>query len=157
MIHSIKINIPANADYENLYDSIESAFNQNHYKVERIGGQLTFERLTTQNRGKFQLIVELYEGFTKGRIYIDHRVPGTLICKIEYYKQLVVSLILGLLVTFVFSTYTGSFWVLLFKLGFPVALLFLVIGIRSGNSMVENLLKKALNGNAFSNEYNHNI
>lgn len=151
MIHSIKINIPASADNESIYNSIESVFNRSKFKVERDGSQLTFERLTPQNSSKFQLIAELMEGFTKGRISIDNHVPTTLICKIVYYKQLIVSLILGLLVTFIFSMYTENFWMLFIQLGTPVTLVFLVIGILSGNARVEDLLKKALNEKALSN------
>ena len=144
MIHSIKIKISDNIDKEGLYDSIESVFNKNHFKVERKDSQLTFERVTPQTTNKFQLIAELYEGFTQGRIYIDNQVPVTLICKIVYSKQLIVSLIVGLMVTIIFSMYTGSFWKLFFQLGLPVTLLFLVMGILSGNSRINDLLRKVV-------------
>lgn len=146
MNHCIKLNIPANADNESLFSSIESTFNQSNFKVERKDDYLIFERLTPQNISKLQLIVELIGGFTKGKITIDNHVPATLTCKIVYYKQLVVSLILGLVLTFIFSMYTENFWALFLKLGIPASLLFLVIGILSGNDQVEDLLKKALNG-----------
>jgi hypothetical protein len=144
MIHSIKINLPANADKESIYNSIESAFFQNNFKVERKDDQLTFERFTSKGGSKFQIISELIDGFTKGRITIDNVTPGVLTCKIDYLKQLIVSFIVGLLTAFVFSIFRGGDWIFILKVGLPIMLIFLLLGIGSGNSQVEDILRKAI-------------
>lgn len=84
MIYSIKIRLSDRSDKQDLFHSIESLLNKNHFKVDRNDNQLTFERITPLTQSKVQLIVELYKGFTNGRIYIDQHIPVIIHCKIDY-------------------------------------------------------------------------
>jgi len=145
MIHSIKIKIPNNIDTETLFSSIELLFTQNNFKVDRNGDKLTFERKTSRKADKgLQLIFELFKALTIGTIYFDTVSQKELICKIYYFKQLVFSLVVGIVISLIFSLYTGSFLTLFIKLGLPITLVFVVIGIMTGNSQVEKLLRKAI-------------
>jgi len=145
MINSIKIKIPDSADTESLFSSIEKLFLQNNFKVGRNGDKLTFERMTSKTADKrFQVIFELFKAFTIGTIYVDNHSQKELICKIYYFKQLIISLVVGTLISLIFTLYTGSFLTLFFKLGLPITLVFFVVGIMTGNSLVVDLLKKAI-------------
>lgn len=140
----MKIKIPANADNESLYDSIESAFQQNNFKVERKDDYLTFERLSSRNGGKYQILFELFKGFSEGNITIDKVNPEVLVCKMYYFKQLIVSVVLGLLINLIFSLYTGNYGELFLHVGLPFILIFFMIGMLSGNSQVEEILRKTI-------------
>lgn len=145
MIHSIKIKIPNNIDTETLLSSIELLFTQNNFKVDRDGDKLAFERMTSKKVDKrVQLIFELFKALTIGTIYFDNVSQKELICKIYYFKQLVISLVVEIVICLIFTLYTGSFLTLFFKLGLPVTLVFFVVGIMRGNSQVEELLRKAI-------------
>lgn len=145
MINSIKIKIPDGADTESLFSSIETLFLQNNFKVGRNGDKLTFERMTSKTAvARSQLIFELFKAFTTGTIYIDDHSQKELICRIYYFKQMIISLVVGIIVSLIFTLYTGSFFTLFLKLGLPITLVFFVVGIMRGNSMVKELLKKAV-------------
>lgn len=144
MIHSIRIKIPGSVGNESLISSIESLFIQNNFKVDRNGDKLTFERITSKKTNKIQVIVELFIAMTIGTIYFDNVSQKELICKIYYFKQLAVSLVVGIVISLIFTLYTGSFWSLLLKLGLPITLVLFVAGIMEGNSQVEKLLRKAI-------------
>jgi hypothetical protein len=145
MIHSIKIKLPDGIDNESLFNSIETVFNQNNFKVDRSNDKLVFERMTSKRGAdKFQILVELFKAFTQGTIYIDSDSQKELICKIDYFKQLIISLILGLIICAIFSMYTGNFLTLFLRMGLPFTIIYLAIGIMSGNSQVDELLKKAI-------------
>ena len=145
MIHSIKIKIPDSIDNESLFNSIETVFNQNNFKVGRKNNKFVFERMTS-NRGanKFQILIELFKAFTQGTIYVDSISQKELICKINYFKQLIISLVLGLIICSIFSLYTGNFLTPFLRVGLPFTIIYLAIGIRNGNSQVEELLRKAI-------------
>ena len=145
MIHSIKIKIPNNIDNETLLSSIELLFIQNNFKVVRNGDKLTFERITSKKADKkLQVIFELFKALTIGTIYFDNVSQKKLICKIYYFKQLVISLIVGIVICLIFTLYTGNFLILFLKLGLPITLVFVVVGIMTGNSQVEKLLRKVI-------------
>lgn len=144
MIHSIRIKIPDNIDNESLIASIESLFIQNNFKVDRNGDKLTFERITSKKTNKIQVILELFKAMTIGTIYFDNVSQKELICKIYYFKQLAVSLVVGIVISLIFALYAGSFWSLLLKLGLPITLVLFVAGIVAGNSQIEKLLRKAI-------------
>ena len=145
MIHSIKIKIPDSIDNESLFNSIETVFNQNNFKVGRKNNKFVFERMTS-NRGadKFQILIELFKAFTQGTIYVDSISQKELICKINYFKQLIISLVLGLIIGSIFSLYTGDFLTPFLRVGLPFTIIYLAIGIINGNSLVEELLRKAI-------------
>ena len=145
MIHSIKIKIPDSIDNESLFNSIETVFNQNNFKVGRKNNEFVFERMTS-NRGanKFQILIELFKAFTQGTIYVDSISQKELICKINYFKQLIISLVLGLIICSIFSLYTGDFLTPFLRVGLPFTIIYLAIGILNGNSQVEELLRKAI-------------
>ena len=145
MIHSIKIKIPDSIDNESLFNSIETVFNQNNFKVGRKNDKFVFERMTS-NRGadKFQILIELFKAFTQGTIYVDSISQKELICKINYFKQLIISLVLGLIICSIFSLYTGDFLTPFLRVGLPFTIIYLAIGIINGNSQVEELLRKAI-------------
>lgn len=145
MIHSIKIKIPNSTDTETLFSSIELLFTQNNFKVDRNGDKLTFERKTSKKAvNGLQLIFELFKVLTVGTIYFDTVSQKELICKIYYFKQLVFSLVVGIVISLIFTLYTGSFLTLFIKLGLPITLVFVAVGIMTGNSQVEKLLRKAI-------------
>lgn len=145
MIYSIKINLPDGIDNENIFNSIETVFNQNNFKVDRHGGKLFFERMTSKRGAdKFQILVELFKAFTQGTIYINSDSQKELICRINYFKQLSISLILGLIICFILSIHTGNFLTSFLRVGLPFAIIYLVIGIITGNSLVDELLRKAI-------------
>lgn len=143
-MHSIKIRIPVNTDNESLYNSIESALNQNNFKVERKDDRLTFERLTSKRGVKFQILPELLAGFSEGSIALDKDHPEVLICKMSYVKQLIVSLVLGIIVNLIFSLYSGNYGMLFLRLGLPIVLIFFMFGALSGNAQVEEILRKTI-------------
>lgn len=145
MNHSIRIKISDKINKEQLLENIESIFNQNNFNVDLKDGTLIFERITAKRgASKFQIISELFEGFTKGILYIDPISQNELICRITHTKQLIISLIVGVIACAIFSLNTGSFFPLFYKVGVPITLIFLVIGVLSGNSKVEELLTKAV-------------
>ena len=145
MIHIIKILIISDIDDEILYISIEKVFNQNNFSIGRIENKLTFKRkIAIGYADRLQLIFELYKSFTQGTICIDNVFPKKLICKIYYFKQLILSLTLGLIISFIFAIYAGSFLTLFLQLGLPTALMFLIVGILTGNSQIKELLRKAI-------------
>ena len=144
MIHSIKIKISNNIDTESLLSSIELLFTQNNFKVDRNGDKLTFERITSKKADKLQVIFELFRALTTGTIYFENDSQKELICKIYYFKQLAISLVVGIVICLFFSLYTGSFLTLFIKLGLPITLVFFVVGIMTGNSQVKKLLRKAI-------------
>ncbi len=145
MIHSIKIKLPDSIDNESLFNSIETILCQNNFKVFRNNDKLVFERMTSK-RGvnKFQILIELFKAFTQGTIYIDSNSPKELICKIYYFKQLIISLVLGLIICSVFSLYTGNFLTPFLRVGLPFTIVYLAVGRITGNSHVEKLLRKAI-------------
>jgi hypothetical protein len=145
MIHSFKIKLPDSVDNESLLNSIETVFNQNNFKVDRSNDKFIFERMTSKRGAdKFQILAELFKAFTQGTIYIDSVSQKELICKINYFKQLIISLVLGLLICAIFSLYTGNFLTLFLRVGLPFTIIYLAIGIMTGNSQVDELLKKAI-------------
>ena len=145
MIHSIKIKLPDGIDNESLLNSIETVFNQNKFKVVRSNDQLVFERMTSKRgSGKFQILVELFKAFTQGTIFIDNNSKKELTCKIDYTKQLIISLILGLIICAIFSMYSGNFLTLFLRMGLPFTIIYLAIGVMTGNSQVDELLRKAI-------------
>jgi hypothetical protein len=144
MIHSIKIKISNNIDTESLLSSIELLFTQNNFKVDRNGDKLTFERITSKKADKLQVIFELFRALTTGTIYFENDSQKELICKIYYFKQLAISLVVGIVICLFFSLYTGSFLTLFLKLWLPITLVFFVVGIMTGNSQVKKLLRKAI-------------
>ena len=90
-------------------------------------------------------MVDLFRSYPQGKIYYDNDSNKILICKIIYIKQLVLSAIIGLLVCFIFAFMHGDFLMLILKVGLPITILLLIIGILIGNFQVEGLLKQALN------------
>lgn len=146
MIHSIKIKVPDNIDNESIFNSIETVFYQNNFKVVRNNGKLVFERMTSKRTAnRFQILIELFKAFTQGTIYFDSISQKELICKIYYFKQLIISTVLGLIICSVFSLYTGNFLTPFLRVGLPFAIIYTIIGINTGNSHVEKLLRKAIN------------
>ncbi len=145
MIHSMKIKLPDGIDNESLFNSIETVFKQNNFKIGRRNDKLVFERMTSKRGAyKFQILVELFKAFSQGTIYIDSESKKELICKIDYFKQLIISLILGLIICAIFSIYTGNFLTLFIRVGLPFTIIYLAIGIMIGNSQVDELLRKAI-------------
>jgi hypothetical protein len=145
MIHSIKIKLPDSIDNESLFNSIETVFNQNNFKVGRSNDKLVFERMTSKRGAdKFQILVELFKAFTQGTIYIDSVSQKELVCKINYFKHLIISSILGLIICTISSMYTGNFLTPFLRVGLPFTIIFLAIGIMTGNSQVDELLRKAI-------------
>jgi hypothetical protein len=145
MIYSIKIKLPDSIDNESIFNSIETIFCQNNFTVVRNNDKLVFERMTSKRgANKFQILIELFKAFTQGTIYIDSISQKELICKIYYFKQLIVSLVLGLIICSIFSLYTGNFLTPFLRFGLPFTIIYLAIGIMIGNSMVNELLRKAI-------------
>jgi len=145
MIHSIKIKLPDSIDNESIFNSIETIFYQNNFKVVRNNDKLVFERMTSKRgANKFQILIELFKAFTQGTIYFDSISQKELICKIYYFKQLIISLVLGLIICSIFSLYTGNFLTPFLLVGLPFTIIYLAIGINTGNSHVEKLLRKAI-------------
>lgn len=154
MIHFIKIEIPENIDYESLFKTIEKVFNQENFIIGRENEILIFEKKTSvKGDKKFQILIELSKGLTQGTIYVDSLSRKELICKINYSKQGVISLVLGLLISAIFSLYTEHFLTPFLRLGLPFAIAFLIVGIMKGNSQVKELLKKAIEQEAHYSGY----
>lgn len=100
----------------------------------------------TSKRGadKFQILVELFKAFTRGTIYIGGESNRELICKINYLKQLIVSMILGLIISAIFSMITGNLLTTLLWMCIPITIICMAIGIMTGNSQIEELLRNAI-------------
>lgn len=145
MVHSIKIWLPDNIDCEALFNSVETVFNQNNFRIVRNNNKLVFERMTSKRGAdKFQILVELFKAFTRGTIYIGGESNRELICKINYLKQLIVSMILGLIISAIFSMITGDLLTTLLWMCIPITIICMAIGIMTGNSQIEELLRNAI-------------
>jgi hypothetical protein len=126
---------------DSLYDSIETLFCQNNFLVARKGKYLTFEKKSSNDYNpKLQILVDLLRSFPQGTIYYDNDSAKILICKINYIKQLVLSAILGLLASFIFAFMQGDLLMLILKVGLPITVLLLIIGILIGNFRVKELV-----------------
>ncbi|MCL4483276.1 MAG: hypothetical protein M1445_11840 [Bacteroidetes bacterium] len=146
MTHTFRLSISKRMNNDNLYDSIETLFIKNNFLVARKDKYLTFKKKSSNDYNpKLQILVDLFRSFPQGKIYYDNDSAKILICKINYIKQLVLSAILGLLVSFIFAFMQGDLWMLMLKVGLPITVLLFIIGILIGNSQVKKLLERAIN------------
>lgn len=106
---------------------------------------LIFERRTSvKGYKKFQILVELSKGLTQGTIYIESRSQKELICRVNYLKQGVISLVLGVLISAVFVLCSENFMTTFLRFGLPLAVAYTIVGVIKGNAQVKELLKKAV-------------
>ena len=145
MIYTIKILLPYNIDSDEVLYSIETLLTDSNFKVSRNNNKLNFERLTSKKGAqKFQILTELFKSLPTGEVYIATDLQKELICKINYFKHLSISLILGLLISVLFSLYSENFIRLFLWIGLPFTIIYTIIGILKGNSQIEKLLRKAI-------------
>lgn len=145
MIHSFRIPVQAEVQNQKLIDTIESLFVENDFRVQREDCKITFERLILQDhRDGFHIMDELFEGFTRGIIYIEDASPKELVCKIYYFRLLMVSIMIGFLICIIFYLYLNNFTTALTRVGMPVSLFFVVMGVKTGNAQVKDLLIEAV-------------
>ena len=146
MTYTIRLSISKRVNNDTLFDSIETLFCQNNFLVTRKDKYLTFEKKSSNDYNpKLQILVDLFRSFPQGKIYYDNDSAKILICKINYIKQLILSAILGLLVSFIFAFMQGDLLLLILKVGLPITVLLFIIGILFGNSQVKELLVRAIN------------
>jgi pilus assembly protein TadC len=130
---------------DSFFNSIETIFCRNNFTVQRTGQFLTFERKTTKDKNlRYQIILELLNSLSQGKIYIDSKLPKMLICRINYFKQLFFSIILGILITFIFSIIKGHFFILLLEIGVPIVVILMIIGILKGNYQIDKIINEAI-------------
>lgn len=144
MIYTIRIK-----HFDNLNNSsfnlLEDQLIRNNFIVSNKGQILIFEKKTAKDKNpKGQIMQELFHALTKGKLYIDPAHNDILICKINYYKQLFLSIIIGLIVSFIFSIMLGNFLILTFKIGLPIVLFFIIFGVVNGTFEIRKIVNESL-------------
>lgn len=144
MNYTFRKDIPRDLTADDLLSLLELELNQSRYGTERTGDRLLFKRKVSPVASRFQILTELLRSLTTGQIYLDENSPGQVICRISYFKHVVVCWLLGGTIGVLFSWLNGFYWLDVLKIANPIILLSVSVGVLNGNARLKRLVSQAL-------------